>query len=603
MKKIKKGIKFILFILAGIFLFTISLPNNLFAQGNLNATISHQSNLNGHQADRWYFGQNAGLDFRGQDPVFDPTNYILNIPTSPAVIADSNGNILFFSEGTRVYNDSNQIMLNGEGFHGFVGYSMPVLIVPKPGNDSIYYIFTTHRPRQNQFDPSTIYGLEYNEINMNKDSGLGEVVQKNIVLLQPEVSSRLSAVKHSNGVDYWIMGHRYDSVDLYRAREFCAFLVTEDGINPNYVSSIIGSEHGGNGNWGDSNKGIGYMKFSPDGSKLAIAILGSNLFEIFNFDRSTGKVTNSISSGPIFIDAYGIEFSPDSKYLYATSLSTALPVPGNIPPSYLFQFDLSVGETMFITGFYDTIAADTSGSYFGGIQLGTDGRIYVSRSPYGNSSLSVIQNPKRQGPACNFTSNAIYLQGKTCHFGFPNFVSSYFDLPHFEVSNTALGDTVVFTLQNNSNIDEIFWQFGDPASGSNTSSEMQPKHVFSSPGIYQVQVTEYFNGVEYGTYGHAVEIKNYQLISENIANHALFSIYPNPGNGIINLVFKQDLKEAVISVGNIFGQTVWGPVKIDGLVENEEICIDLVHLPAGLYFIEVLNEDKAVVSVKYLLAR
>jgi hypothetical protein len=64
-----------------------------------------------------------------------------------------------------------------------------------------------------------------------------------------------------------------------------------------------------------------------------------------------------------------------------------MPVPGDIPPSYLFQFDLSFGEDMFKTGYYDTIAVDTSGSYHGGIHLGTDGRIYVSKAPYGSPDL------------------------------------------------------------------------------------------------------------------------------------------------------------------------------------------------------------------------
>jgi PKD repeat protein len=175
-------------------------------------------------------------------------------------------------------------------------------------------------------------------------------------------------------------------------------------------------------------------------------------------------------------------------------------------------------------------------------------------------------------------------------------------LPHFDISRSSYGDTAIFTLQNNSNIDEISWQFGDPESGSNTSSEMQPKHVFSAPGTYQVQVTEYFNGVEYNTYSNTVEIINYLHILETNDNHALFSIYPNPGDGFINLVFKQDVKEAVISVRNTVGQQVWGPVNIDGLVENEEVGIDLGEIPGGIYFIQI-NDKNISATSKYVLQR
>ena len=164
------------------------------------------------------------------------------------------------------------------------------------------------------------------------------------------------------------------------------------------------------------------MKISPDGTRLAVAIHGSDLYEIFNFNSSTGKVTDVITSAATFDESYGIEFSPDSRYLFATTTSSSMPSPVYTPPSYLFQFDVSRGDEMFSQGFYDTIASDTTGSYLGGIQLATDGKIYVSRAPYGDSSLSVIQNPKRQGLACNFNSEAIYLQGRTCRFGFPNFI-------------------------------------------------------------------------------------------------------------------------------------------------------------------------------------
>jgi gliding motility-associated-like protein len=506
----------------------LAAPNSLLSQGSFKAEVRNTNcPIGGHEADRWYFGQNAGLDFRNQEPVYDPTNFYMNIPTSPAVMADSNGTVLFYSDGSKVFNRTGQVMPNGDGLHGFVGYTMPVIIVPKPKSDSVYYIFTTHRPRQNQYDPQTIYGMEYNEVNLNREGGLGDVTQKNVVLLQPEVSSRLSAVRHSNGVDYWVVGHRYDSIDSYNAREFCAFHVTENGVNPTYVSSIIGSEHGGNGNWGDSNKGIGYMKISPDGTKLAVAIHGSDIYEIFNFNASTGKVTDAITSAPTFDEAYGVEFSSDSKYLYGTTTSSSLPSPIYTPPSYLFQFDISQGTSMFNVNNYDTVAEDILGSYFGGMQLATDGRIYVSRSPYGNAAVSVIQNPKRPGQACNFTANYIDLQGKKSRFGFPNFVQSYFSLPHFDVENVCFEDGTLFTLQNSSNVDNISWTFGDTGGGSNTSTDIQPTHFFSGAGTYTVSVTEFFNGISYGPYTEEVYVNELPAITLGD------TVYMYPGSPIL----------------------------------------------------------------------
>ena len=122
--------------------------------------------------------------------------------------------------------------------------------------------------------------------------------------------------------------------------------------------------------------------------------------------------------------------------------------------------------------------------------------------------LGVIQNPKRPGQACNFTSNALDLQGKRSWYGFPNFVQSYFDLPHFDVENVCFTDTALFTLQDDSNVDNVTWQFGDPGSGSNISTSMQGSHIFSGPGSYNIQVTESFNGQIYGPYTETVVVND-----------------------------------------------------------------------------------------------
>jgi len=498
----------------------LSMPKTMRSQGYLKAELRNTNcPVSSNEADRWFFGQNAGLDFRAQDPVYDPTNYLLNIPTSPAVAADSSGNILFFTDGIKVYDRVGQLMPNGDGLHGFVGYTMPVLIVPKPGSDSVYYIFTTHRPKQNPSDPQTVYGLEYNEVNLNRNGGSGDITLKNKVLLPPEVSSKLSAVKHNNGVDYWVVAHKFNS------NEFCAFSVTSNGVDTNsYVSSSLGTVHTGPG---ETNNGIGYMKISPDGKKIATAIHGSDVFEIFDFDASSGKVTGAITSAATFDEAYGVAFSSDSRYFYAATTSTSLPQPNYTPPSYLFQFDIGMGNSIFNVNNYDTVALDTLGSYFGGMQLGTDGRIYISRSPYGNAAVSVIANPRRPGAACNFAPNYIDLQGKKSRFGFPNFMQSYFDLPHFDVENVCYEDGTIFMLQNNSNIDNVTWQFGDPAANPTTSTDLQPTVVFSGAGSYQVQVTEYFGGTAYGPYTETVVIN--ELPPVDIGD----TVYMYPGSPIL----------------------------------------------------------------------
>jgi hypothetical protein len=543
-----------------------------------------------HQADRWYFGNCAGLDFRSQDPVADLTNSNMNVPTSPAIMADSLGNILFYTNGVHVFDHAGQLMANGNGLHGFVGYTMPVLIVPKPGDNRIYYIFTTHRPKMNPQDQGTIYGLEYNEVDMSLNGGLGDITVKNVELLPPEVSSKLSAVKHSNGVDYWVLAHRFNS------SEFCAFRVTPDGVDTSgYVSSALGTVHLPPG---QNNNAVSYMKFSPDGTKIALAIHGTDIYEIFDFDASTGVVSNVITSPPVFDEPYGLEFSSDSRYLYATTTSTSYPLPNYTPPSYLFQFDVYSGSAIFTD--FDTIALDTSGSYFGGIQLGTDGKIYVSRSPYGNAAIGVIQNPKRPGRECNFTSNAIDLMGRTSRYGFPNFIQTFFKQPHFYVDENTRSDTTFFYLQNDSNIDSIYWDFADPGSNENSSNELYPSHVYSGTGTYTVQVTEYFGGLSFGPYYRPVNVIINAIDERERYLTETMLLYPNPGDGRICFQPAFPFKEASISISDITGQVVRDLGTFDDFEIGKGYFLDIHDLPAGVYLIRILANGGEVYSSKYL---
>jgi gliding motility-associated-like protein len=534
--------------------FILISPKGTLAQNYLKAQVRGTNcPIADHEADRWFFGQNAGLDFRGQDPVADLTNFNLNIPTSAAVMSDSTGTVLFYTDGIKVFNRQGNVMQNGDGLHGFVGYPMPVIIVPKPESDSVYYVFTTHTPLQNANDPRTVYGLEYNEVKLNRNGGAGEVTLKNKVLLAPEVSSKLSAVKHSNGIDYWVVGHKFNS------NEFCSFAVTANGVDTNnYVSSSVGSVHAAPG---ETNNGIGYMKISPDGTKIGLAVYGSAVFEIFNFDASTGKVSNAITSPTTFESPYGIEFSPDSKYLYGSITPIEMPNLSDTIPDFscLLQFNVDAGNSIFST--YDTIATDNLGSYFGGLQLGTDGRIYVARAPFGNASLSVIQNPKRPGSDCNFAANAMDLAGKKSRFGFPNFVQSYFDIPHFDVENVCFEDVTNFILTNNSNVDDVSWQFtdGNPVN----LSGIQPAYTFSGPGSYDILVTETFNGKTFGPYPETLEIQ--ELPAVDIGD----TVYMYPGSPIL------------LDAGAGHVSYVWSTDEISQSIEVEE---------PGLYYVTVENE-------------
>jgi WD40 repeat protein len=359
-----------------------------------------------NQANIWYFGNHAGLDFNSGSPVALNNGQVYlesGHAEGTSVICDNSGDLLFYTNGQKVWNQNHVIMENGDSLMGSFSATQSSLILPLPGSDRYFYLFTL-----DDFNNNLQNGFRYSVIDMCLDNGLGEVVkdQKNILVLDG-AGEKMTAVKHQNGTDYWVIVHKYYSDEFY------AYHLSSAGISAPVITAI-GSVH--TNAVGPPSAAIGYMKASPSGEKIAVVSHnGGQLRELFDFNSSTGVLSNFVNLHTLTDateDAYGLSFSPDNSKLYLTyNLRTV-------------QYDLSAGG-----GDPDAIRNSkiiinpTTYSNNHGLQLGPDGKIYVTQ--YGEPYLNVIENPNAAGMACNYIDTAIYLVGDTSNFGLPNLLDSY----------------------------------------------------------------------------------------------------------------------------------------------------------------------------------
>lgn len=224
----------------------------------------------------WYFGDKAGLNFSTQPP-----SALLDGKVSyghgegTAVISDQEGNLLFYTDGEKVFNRLHEVMPNGTNLWGH-NSTTQTLIVPQPGNDSIFYIFTMS-PNYNVVFANDSVGCHYSVVNMRLENGLGDVIQKNILLFK-KTTEKVSAVQHANGTDIWVVFHEWES------NCFRSYLITKDGIEVTPVVSCVGAVHQGGGpvpGINHNSNAIGGMKISPDGSLLGLVIFLSRKVEVF----------------------------------------------------------------------------------------------------------------------------------------------------------------------------------------------------------------------------------------------------------------------------------------------------------------------------------
>jgi len=383
-----KGLRFVVMSLSLLFGITFS-----FAQ--------KQTNI-------WYFGLQAGLDFNSGSPIA-LTNNALPISewNGSASFSDQNGNLLFYSDGKTILNRNHELMLNGTLFSQYESRGVNMIVAPKPGSSSIYYLFYIGLL---QNAPSNIQyaGLMYSEIDMSLDNGLGGVT---ISKKNSNINSNgfnLSATLHANGHDIWLVSYEKKN------RTFYSYLISDSGISVTPITSVVGvTQHPNVGGWT-------YVKLAPNGKKLFLIEYDAFLFD---FNNANGMVVGNplimsfsdIVKENYYLDLGYAEFSASGNVLYISARGWER------EGGALYQFDLNASD---IAG--SKVVLATSNQYyhwFNDLQIGTDQKIYVS-VPY-SDYLSVINAPETLGLGCGLDMNGMYLNGRRGLYELPHFIQSY----------------------------------------------------------------------------------------------------------------------------------------------------------------------------------
>ncbi|RKE02177.1 T9SS type B sorting domain-containing protein [Marinifilum flexuosum] len=413
------------------------------------------------RAGVWYFGENAGLNFN-VDPAAPLTDGALDTEEGCATVCNAQGDLLFYTDGITVYNKNHAVMANGDGLDGNVSATQSSIIVQQPGSSVLYYIFTVDA-HQNVLRN----GLRYSIVDMSMNGGLGQVTTKNVVVFRNEVCEKVTAVKHANGTDFWVLTHEWGN------RRFLAYQLSAAGLAA-AVTSSVGIVHNS-----DRRSSIGYMKTSPNGNKLAVAIYTENMVELFDFNSSTGQVSNPIQISS-YTSPYGVEFSPSGEFLYV-SLYTL---------GELYQFNISSNNQATINSSAQLIGSGAW--YYGALQLAPDNRIYLAKTNNsatgGSLNLDVINNPDVAGAGSNFAADSKNLSGRRCWLGLPNFVTSIFSL-EFAYQFDCEGDGTEFNITSDlTNIASATWDFGDGTSQTSNVNPFTVTHVFPASGTYDVNL-------------------------------------------------------------------------------------------------------------------
>jgi PKD repeat protein len=425
------------------------------------------------EANIWYFGFNAGLDFNTSPPT-PLTNGQLATWEGCASIADKNGALVFYTDGTTVWDKTHTPMPNGNGLFGNSSSTQSAIIVPYPGTynytnrhfDKYFIVTVDHQAGS--------HGVNYSEVDMTLNNGLGDVTAtKNVHLYDASVTSeKICVAPHSNNCDFWVIGKPYANVDYY------AYPITSSGFNTTPVISSVGPA---------MDNLFGSLKTSPD-SKLVVAThSGSpNGIYVYDFNNTTGVLTSKFSDVSPGGYSYSQEFSPDNKILYWTLL--------NNPNVY--QFDLTVANNPAFLASRQIIGTTANGNGFRmcALQIAPDGKIYAALQQ--QTSVSVINNPNVLGVGCGYVDMQQSLAGKVCGLGLPALVTSLIrPVNKIIISDSCVKQTVQFNLLDTNKITGYNWSYAKLSTPNNvigTSAIYNPTMQFDTAGDYLITAVNHY---------------------------------------------------------------------------------------------------------------
>ncbi|MBK8955167.1 MAG: T9SS type A sorting domain-containing protein [Saprospiraceae bacterium] len=547
----------------------------------------------------------AIMDFDTPDgnPIFYEEKYKrIDFLASGANICDINGNYLFACNGGYVEGPNDSLMLNGDDLGNDIKYpelgvvgSQNTLILPDLENSNSYILFNKIFYYFENYGLS-IKSLEHSIVDMKRNKNNGELIsRRNLTLSDTLDSASLIATKHANGKDWWIIISEDTKVGYY-----IFFLSGRVVKLHNYFNFKIKKSRGESGQ----------TFFSQCGNYIATAA-GDGLLNRYNlffmkFNRCSGEIEyfqkKFVPFQKITWDA-GCSFSPDSKYLYYATLDT------------LYQFPIlgdSLGNIR-VSGIYDGFIELTSGGFttstqFGPMQTAPDGKIYF-QTTYPTRSLHVIHNPDRDHFNCNFRQHDIYSPTlRICLPNFPNYRLGPIDgsicdtlgidnIPwcHWRYNQDSTDFlNFYFTDLSAYEVEEWYWDFGDPASPDNKSREVNPIHRFSATGVYDVcLIVKNKNGadtlcrtVRIGVVGNKDETR--QIID--------IQSWPNPFSEfmVINIL-DYNPQDMYIEISDLNGKSIYHSKARQG-----SHWITTENWPSGVYFVRIFERGELIHTEKMI---
>lgn len=341
----------------------------------------------------WAFGFGVGIDFNTNPPTMVRTSIFTR--EGSASICDSTGQLLFYTDGSDVWDRQHNIMPNGQDLSAAGGSitnstTQGTIIIPMPGNAHQYYIFSLGCQECGIYSGKLFYSI----VDMTLNNGLGDI-RPGIkgVFLDEELTEHMTAVSGDSCNIWLLLSGRTSNI-------LKAYSIGPNGID---TQAVVSTRLPGSPVYSGQLL-AGSIDVATDRSKL---IMAQGNLVMNDFHPESGTISN-----PLILDKdasnyyYSVSFSPDNTKLYGGTATR------------LYQFDLSVNDTNVIIASKTLIAA---GLNWPRIKKSPDQTKMYCTQHEPAYYLDVINAPNLPGGLCQYEIDGLEI-GSNASLSIPNSV-------------------------------------------------------------------------------------------------------------------------------------------------------------------------------------
>lgn len=441
-----------------------------------------------NQADNVVLSTGEHVNFSDTIPQLINSNLPnFNSRSQFATYSDGYGNMRMYTNGCQVWNSSYDYMSGGvnvlpdcDTSNNSYGRKYRNIVLPLPGNSDIVYIFSvSSSPNFSNQYPDSLY---YSIVNLNGNNGQGQLILRGQKFYSGPVEGYITAVKHYNGYEYWLLAKRHMSYQYIAFRfKFGGYVDTvysNAGKQPYFAQNKV-EEPG--------------IVLSPDGRYLVDNTISLDTIQLLGFDAQTGLVDGSnlkfIVNPDYMVFPSMLAFSAEGSKLYSSAKSST-------PPVYQYDLNLANGQDISNSAISLHSGNNTNSNYFtGDMFLAPDHNMYTQYVEYDTlfntyCYLDRIQHPDRPGLKATYEHKWMIIDSTNNHEPklMPDICRSWLMKPvELSIRNTCIGNQMPTDFILSDSVSHAYWTLGDSLSpGPDTTIALKPSHWYSQPGDYDV---------------------------------------------------------------------------------------------------------------------